>query len=275
VSTATAIAVDVHSARGRIWRAAHVAYGVGVAAMGVLCLLTGSLAYLFQPVPRWVPLRQWVAYASGALLIASGLALLARRTTRIAALVLTVNFAFFWLLLLHVPKALAEPMVVGNWEGCGLNMAVVAGTWILLALSSPPPAGPSARLFGESGVSLARRVYALGLPLVGLAHFVEARGATEYVPTWFPLPIGWVYLTGTAHFAAGLAILFGVLPALAAVLEASQITAFVILAHIPAVYGAPHDKEQWGQLLYAVAICGSAWLVAATYGDRSAQRRNT
>ena len=55
-----------------------------------------------------------------------------------------------------------------------------------------------------------------------------------------------MYLTGAGHVAAGLAILFGVLPRLAAVLEAAQITAFVILAHIPAVFGAPRDRVQWG-----------------------------
>jgi uncharacterized membrane protein len=248
-------------------RAGHLAYGVAVAGLGVLVLLSGSLGSIFQPVPRWVPLRDWLAYVSGALLIGSGLALLARKTTRIGALVLTVDF-FVWLLLLHLPRTLGQPMVVDNWEGCGLNMAVIAGGWILLALSSRPPAGRAARLFGASGVSLARRLYALGLPLVGLAHFAGARGATEFVPAWLPLRIGWVYLTGAGHVAAGLAILFGVLAELAALLEAAQITAFVILSHIPAVYGAPGDRVQWGMLVYAAAIAGSAWLVAATFGNR-------
>jgi len=249
-----------------MWRAGHLAYGIGVAGLGVLVLLSGSLGYIFQPVPGWVPLRQWLAYASGALLLASGLSLLARKTTRVSALVLTVNF-LFWLLLLHVPRTLAQPSV-GELEACGLNMTVVAGSWILLALSSPPPAGHAARLFGESGVGLARRLYAMGLPLVGLAHFAGAQEATVYVPTWFPLRIGWVYLTGAGHVAAGLAILFGVLPVLASVLEAAQITAFVILAHVPAVYAAPSDREQWGELVYAVAIAGAAWLVAATARSR-------
>jgi uncharacterized membrane protein len=264
LSTAATTAIDAHPARARMRRAGHVAYGVAVAGLGVLVLLSGSLGSVFQPVPRWVPLRQWLAYASGALLLTFGFALLARKTTRLAALVLTVDFIFVWLLLLHVPSTLAEPMEVGNWEGCGLNMAVAAGGWILLALSSPPPAGRAARLFGDSGVGLARRFFALGVPLVGLAHFLNAQEATVYVPTWFPLRIGWVYFTGAAHVAAGLAILFGILPVLASVLEAAQITAFVFIAHVPAVCAAPRDREQWAELVYAVAIAGSAWIVAAT-----------
>jgi len=258
-------------------RAGHLAYGVAVAGLGVLVLLSGSLGSIFQPVPWWVPLRQWLAYLSGALLLACGLSLLARKTTRLAALVLTVNFSL-WLLLLHVPGTVAVPMVAAHWEGCGLTMALIAGGWILLALSSPPPAGRAARLFGQSGVGLARRLYALGMPLVGLNHFVSAQEATVYVPTWFPLRIGWVHLTGAGHVAAGLAILFGILPALASWLEAAQITAFVVLAHVPAVYAAPGDREQWGELVYAVTIAGAGWLVAATYGDeprKAADRRSS
>ena len=234
--------------------AGRVAYGVGAAGMGVLILLSGKLASVFQSVPPWVPLRQWLAYISGAALVASGLVLSASKPTRLAALVLTVNFSV-WLLLFNLPTLLAHPKVVGAWEGCGLNMTVVAGGLILL-----------------SRVNLARRVYAVGLPLIALAHFLNARGAIEYVPAWLPLRIDWVYLTGAGHVAAGLAILFGVLPKFAALLEAGQITAFVILTHLPAVYRARGDRVQWAMLFYALAIAGAAWLVVATFGNGSRTR---
>ncbi|HSR99933.1 MAG TPA: hypothetical protein VLM79_22920, partial [Kofleriaceae bacterium] len=60
---------------------------------------------------------------------------------------------------------------------------------------------------------------------------------------------------------------------LAAVLEAAQITAFVIIAHIPAVCRAPADRLEWAQLVYAVAIAGAAWLVAETTAPAAARRR--
>jgi uncharacterized membrane protein len=257
MSTATATTVDVHPARERIGRAGRVAYGVGAAGLGGLILLSGKLSSAFQPVAPWVPFRQWLAYVSGAVLLASGLTLIAWKTTRLAALALTINFSV-WLLLLNLPNTLAHPTAVGAWEGCGLNITVVAGGWILLRVE---------RLLGESGVKLARRLYAVGLPLIALAHFLNARGATEYVPAWLPLRIGWVYLTGAGHLAAGVAILFGVLPELAALLEAGQITTFVILTHVPSVYHTPGDRVQWAMLFYAVSIAASAWLVVATFGD--------
>lgn len=261
MSTATTVDDPL---RARAGRAAHRGYGAAVAGLGVLCLRAGDLGYVFQPVPGWLPLHAGLAYASGAVMLAGGVALLARTATRLAALVLTIHFAA-WLLVLNLPNTLGNPTAIGNWEGCGLNMSVLAGAWILLAVSTPWPAGRVARLVGDRGVQLARRVFALGVPLVGLAHFLTAAAAaTVYVPAWLPLPVGWVYLTGAGHIAAGLAILFGVLPRLAAVLEAAQITAFVVLAHIPAVHDAPADPVQWAMLVYAAAIAAAAWLVALT-----------
>ena len=271
MSTATASTVD-DPARARVWRTSHLVYGAAAAGLGVLCLIAGDLGYVFQPVPRWMPLRPWLPYVSGAVLLAGGLALLVRQTTRLAALVLTVHFCA-WLLLFNLPNTLAKPMVVGNWEGCGLNATVVAGGWLLLISSGRSSTGRAARLLGDRGTSLARRLYAVGLPLVGLAHFLGADGATAYVPTWLPLRVGWVYLTGAGHVAAGLAILLGVLPRLAAVLEAAQITAFVILVHIPAVSGAPGDRLQWAMLIYALSIAASAWLAAATSADLCSNTR--
>jgi uncharacterized membrane protein len=243
-----------------------------------MVVAAGDLGAVFQPVPRWIPLHRALAYVSGSLLVAAGLALLAPerarlvpRLTRLAALVLTADF-LVWLLLLNAPTTATHASVMGAWEGCGLNMAVLAGAWILFARSYAPaasrPATSRARLVGEPGVTLARRIFALGVPLVGLAHFADAQGATDYVPTWFPLRIDWVYLTGAGHVAAGLAILFGVVPLLAATLEAAQITAFVVFSHIPAVIAAPTDRVQWGMLVYAVAIAASAWIVTATLPTR-------
>jgi uncharacterized membrane protein len=249
----------VDSPHARIERAAQLAYGASAAGLGVLCVLAGDLAYVFQPVPRWMPLGSSLAYLSGAILVGGGLALLAGAMTRVAALALTIHFVV-WLLLCDVTATIARPNLVGNWEGCGLLLTVIGGGWILVARSRPP-AGRAA--------TWARCVFAAGLPLIGLAHFLNAEEATVYVPAWFPLRIGWVYLTGAGHVAAGLAILLGILPGLAATLEAAQITGFVILAHIPAVAGAPGDRIQWAMLVYALVIAASAWLVAATAAQRA------
>jgi uncharacterized membrane protein len=262
VTTAAATTFDA-----KLELACRCTYSAAVAGLGVMIALTGDLGTVFQPVPSWLPLQHGLAYGTAVLLVACGLALAARKTTPPASLVLAVNFFFVWLLLFHGPTVLAGPGSVGNWEGCGLTMGILSGPWILFARSHRAPAGLAARLTGDSGQKFARRLFAAGMPLVGVAHFADPVGGTDYVPTWLPLRIDWVYVTGAGHVAAGLAILFGVLPALAALLEAAQITAFIVLTHVPAVASAPADRVQWAMLLHAVAIGASSWLVVLTFRE--------
>jgi uncharacterized membrane protein YphA (DoxX/SURF4 family) len=114
-------------------------------------------------------------------------------------------------------------------------------------------------------VRMARALYAVGLPLLGFHHFFDAPGAAEAVPAWLPFRLGWAYLTGAGHVAAGVAILLGIVPRLAATLEAIMVTVFVLLIHVPWVIGAPGDGLQWSMLFVASAIGGASWIVARSY----------
>jgi len=83
-------------------------------------------------------------------------------------------------------------------------------------------------------------------------------------PAWLPYRLSFAYLTGAGHFAAGLAMLSGIIPPLAATLEASMITSFVLLVHIPGVRAEPHSRLQWTMLSVASALAGAAWLMAVS-----------
>ena len=54
-----------------------------------------------------------------------------------------------------------------------------------------------------------------------------------------PVPAFWVALVGVAHAAAGLGILFGIVPRLAAMLEAGQLVVFAFLVWLPRVIAKP------------------------------------
>ncbi len=270
-------------------RAARALYALGLLGMAAMILRAGDLGAIFQPVPDWIPAPRALAWLSGGVLLPGALALLAgafaaqdgraprfAKAERLAAAAIALDFGLLWFALLNLPNTLATPKETNGWEGCGLDLVALAGAWIAAARAAPPAAfnqldgigkigkdGP-AGLLGERGVRLARRAFALGIALVGINHFGHAQDATVYVPACFPAPIAWVYLTGAAHLAAALAIFTGVLAPLAATLEAAQISGFVLLAHLPAVARAPADEGQRGQLIYAVALAGAAWIVAAT-----------
>ncbi len=59
-------------------------------------------------VPAWIPGHLFWTYFAGVALIASGLGIIFRVQARLAALLLGVMI-FLWLIMLHIPRAIADP----------------------------------------------------------------------------------------------------------------------------------------------------------------------
>ena len=66
-------------------------------------------------------------------------------------------------------------------------------------------------------------------------HLADEKETAALVPVWLPAHVAWVYLTGAASIAAGLAVLLGVWARLAATLSAVQIGVFTLLVWAPVV----------------------------------------
>lgn len=81
--------------------------------LGAFLILTGIQHFLFAKfvatlVPTWIPGAVFWTYFAGVALIAGGLGMMIPFTRRLAA-ALTAIMIFLWLLLLHIPRALAAP----------------------------------------------------------------------------------------------------------------------------------------------------------------------
>jgi uncharacterized membrane protein len=245
----------------------QVIFAVSFVAIGALSLLSGDFALVWQPVPQWVPWREPLAYASGFVLLLCGLGMLLPRFARLATLLLTANL-WLWLLLLRLPPLVGNPASANLWLGFGETLMLVTGGWILLA-SLPVQAGGAgaglaAGVAGEKSTRLPRLLFAVALPLVGLSHFVYLKGTAAMVPGWLPWHAGFAYLTGAAHIAAGLGLLFAVLPRLAATLEAIMISLFTLLVWVPSIAGAPATRLPWTAFFVSAALAGAAWAVAGS-----------
>lgn len=228
----------------------------GLIAAGVFCLIHGNFAMDWQPVPTWAPGRAALAYATAALEVALGAGLLWGRT-RAAASRIFFAFAIAWWLLLEVPPLVAAPLVEGNWLELGMIGTLVAAGWVLFA---------EAR--GRRAVSGRgpRLILGLGLIPTGLSHFFYMQITLGMVPKVLPHPTAWVVVTGAAHLAAGLGILAGVLPRLAAQTEALMLTAFTLLVWVPAVAAAP-VRSNWSEFLSSWIVGAAVWVVADSFGD--------
>jgi uncharacterized membrane protein len=238
-------------------------FALSVAGLGVFSLGSGDFALNWQPVPPWVPAREILAYVSGAILLFGGLALLVRPSAGPAALVLTINFTA-WLVLLQIPRVAAGWSHAASWLGFGETAVLVSGAWAMVAAlkSEKEPAR------GARDARLARALFGIATPLIGLSHFVYLKETAALVPAYLPLPAGFAYFTGAAHIAAGFAVLFSRFARLGATLEAVMMGLFALMVWAPRVAVNSAGRFEWTALLISIALSAGAAAVAKTCGDR-------
>jgi uncharacterized membrane protein len=236
----------------------HLVFAISMAGWGILSLIYGDFAMNWQPVPPGIPGHDALAYLSGALLLLGGAGMFARRTASAGALLLTLNLVV-WVLLLQVPRVVMGGRHEAAWLGMGETLVLVSGGWVLFTgLAADRLQGWLAR----HPVRPASVLFALALLPIGLSHMVYADVTAQMTPAYFPFRIAIAWLTGAAHIAAGLAILFGVLPRLAAALEAVMMSGFTLLIWLPGLAAAPTSRFQWTAFFASAAISGAAWAMA-------------
>ena len=246
-------------------------FAVGMIGLGILALIYGDFALVWQPVAAWVPGRTAFAYASGLLTLLGGIGLLFRATAAWSVRIL-FPYLIVWLLL-KVPALLVAPGVEGVWLGVAELGVLLAGGWTLFArLAGLREGSPLAFATGENGVRIARILFALSLIPIGLSHLVYAKDTAALVPAWLPFRMGWAYLTGVGQMACGTGVLFSILPQVAATVEAGMLTIFTLLVWVPAILAAPKTRLPWTAFFISWAIMAAAWVVAGNIArKKSAQ----
>jgi uncharacterized membrane protein len=244
-------------------------FAVGMIGLGILALVYGDFALVWQPVAPWIPGRTVLAYASGLIMLFGGVGLLLRATAAWSARIL-FPYLIVWLLL-KVPALVVAPQMEAVWLGFGELAVLLAGGWILFAtLAGLREGSPLTFATGENGVRIARMLFAVSLIPIGLSHLVYVKETAELVPAWLPYRVGWAYLTGAGQIACGLGVLFSIFPRVAAMAEAGMISLFTLLVWAPAILAAPRTRLPWTAFFISWAIASAAWVVAQNITPKQA-----
>lgn len=255
-------------AEGRAFHIASVGHALFAAVLiwlGVLGLGKGAFVPVWQPVPKWVPAREALAYLCAIISLAGGVGLLWRRTAAVAARVVFATF-MAWLVALRLPNFFYEkPLVLVAWT-FGSTGVMVAAAWVLYVWF----AGDRDRqrfgfLADDRGIRIARALYGLSLIPFGLCHFMYLDATTVLIPGWLPGHVAWAYFTGAAFIAAGLATTFGVFGRLAAALSTLQMGLFSLIIWVPRALSGPLSEFQWGEFVVTWALTAAAWVVTDSY----------
>jgi uncharacterized membrane protein len=247
-------------------------FAVGMIGLGVLGLIYGDFALVWQPVAAWVPGRTALAYCAGVVMLLGGFGLLFTATMRWAVRLLFI-YCIVWALL-KVPALIVAPQIEGVWLGFGELAVLLAGGWTLFALLGGVGEASVWRFVaGENGVREARYFFAVFLIPIGLSHIMYVKETMALIPKWLPSPIFWAYLTGAGQMACGLGVLFGILPRIAGLIEAGMISLFGLLVWLPRVVAAPKVRLSWTAFFITWVIAAAAWVVALNTDWPSRQMR--
>jgi uncharacterized membrane protein len=242
-------------------------FSIAAASLAILSLIYGEFGPS-GPLPGWIPWREFWVCLSALLLLAASAGLWFSRTALRGALVIFAYLAAW--AMLCTPPILSKPLSIGAWYGFCEATTSLVGAWILYANLRRQLNASEMPIAGEGAVRVAQTLFGLTCVFYGWSHFVYADYTASMVPTWLPNRLGLAYFTGLCHIAAGVGLIVGILPRLAATLEAIMMSLFGLLVWMPSFFAWPRPQwatlpqNQWSELVVNLMLAASACIVATS-----------
>ena len=252
-------------------RIGRIFYGIAIAAFGLMTICYRDFTYFMIPPGHvWMTDHVLLIYFCGAFLFLAGAAIVfekkLQQVTLLLGTVFLVTFCFYF-----VPYELlvsTNYMHFGAWENAAKTLALAGGAFVISDRVSGSDNG-----FVRKLILIGVVCYPLTIISFSIDHFLYAKQAAGYVPSWIANPVFWLYLTGSALLGSGLAIVLKIKPRLFAGLLGLMIFIWVIILHIPKVVAAPiSDGGEISSAFLALAYCGTALIIAGAASGRSSAR---
>jgi uncharacterized membrane protein len=248
--------------------ASHVVFAATMIAIGIIGLMSGSFAPIWQSVPDTFPDRELLVSLCTLISLACGAGLLIKWAAAPAALVLFA-YLLIWAILFKVPFIIRAPLVEGSYQSCGETAVLVAAAWVLYILIAKDRKSWSfGPLATEGALRMAYLLYGLALIAFGFSHFVYLNLTAPLVPTWLPMPVLWAYLTGAVYLMTGIALVSGIQARLGAAVAALQITLITFLVWGPMVLTRQLSPTHWQETVVSWTLTAGAWVVATSFGGQ-------
>jgi len=251
---------------GNLSNIGRIFFGIAIAVMGFLTIYDHDFPYmLIPPNHTWIPGLAMVANISGVLLLLAGAAIFFKIKLRTIALLLGTVLLLIFCLYFIPYQLMVSPNYkqFGDWENAAKELALAGGA-LVIACCFNQNNESALTAFLSKLIPLGRILFAITIISFGVDHYLFAQQAADYVPSWVPWHLLWMYFTGTALLASGIAILFKIKTRLAATLLGSMILCWVILLHIPRIIVSPaaYIVSEVTSAVIALAYGGIGFLIA-------------
>jgi uncharacterized membrane protein YphA (DoxX/SURF4 family) len=247
-------------------------FAIAAASLAILSLAYGDFAPSGGSLPGWIPWRENWVHLSALLLLAASAGVWFSRTALPSAAMIGAYLAVW--ALIGTPPILSKPLSIGAWYGFCEALTSLVGAWILYAMLRWQSRGSQMPIAGERAVRVAQVLFGLTCVFYGWSHFAYADYTAGMVPAWLAGRMGLAYFTGLCHVAAGIGIIAGILPRLAAILEAIMMSLFGLLVWVPSFFAQPRPawamppQNQWSELVVNLLLAASACMVATSLRNR-------
>jgi uncharacterized membrane protein len=207
----------------------------------------------------------WIwAYATGAIFVVAGAAILVDRFQLHAAFTIAL-LVFAWALTRNLPIALADGSFGGAWTRLGKAVALTGGA---LAVAASVRQADRRSI---TALTVAGRI-AFGSFLIasGVQHFLFTDAAATLVPTWIPAARFWTHFAGVALIAGGIGLIVPRTTRIAGLSLTLMLFAWVCILHVPrALAAAPAaQRNEWTAVFEALAF-GAIALVLGSYRPKT------
>ena len=153
--------------------------------------------------------------------------------------------------------------IISDWENAAKELALAGGAFVIAGCF---PGKNENRLirFLNKLVPIGAILFSLTIISFSMDHFLYAKDAADYVPSWIPFHLFWIYFCGIALLGSGIAIILKIKPGLAAALLGTMIFIWFVILHMPRVIVSPvaYIGSEVTSAFLALAYSGIAFAIA-------------
>jgi len=238
-------------------------FAIALIGMGALHLTSGHFLFDF-PVPAAVSGVTWPAYINGVLLMIAG-ALMLTKKQGLAGAWLTALIFLAFLLIRHVPMLVMWENMPGERTSAAETALFLGGA--LMVAGRILKSGPTLSR-GRSLFIAGEYLFALGLFVFGILHYVSEPFVVSIIPKWIPWPVFWAYFVMTCFFAAAISIFIQRFVRPSSLLLSLMFLLFICLMHLPDVIRDGRAEPTWTNLFVPIGLSGIGLILTASAAQK-------
>jgi uncharacterized membrane protein len=249
--------INLHLYMNKLLYPGRIIYAIGIIALGILCfILKDFIVGHAPPWPASFNVNPALGYISGAAIIMAGIAVIAKKHSVQAALLIAVL-----ILTLSISRHLLHFI---DWLNTLKSMALLGGS-LIIAVACSKEDGTSLPRFLNDKILVLTGTVLLAVFFIGsgYAHFKFSGFVIDFIPGYIPFHPFWTYFCGICLFAGGAGLLIPQTRSLAALLAGIMVGGWFVLLHIPRFYANMNDPFDRMGLCESFTFCGIFFVLAA------------